>query len=211
MKRAAKTGNAAPGDGESYGATKLGRARYEVEQVVFRTFFYEKTAAFLDGLLEPLGLSNLYCTALKECGFRPKYYVDEFAMDSDKTEAGNYRVSCGLPKPEYEPLCYRMHFLFDRAMERRAYYTVEREGDAAVLCLRDKEGNRHVLRPIAQPNLADAEDKAAALAEEVDAVVAHFEQGQDPRKPQDQEAEQLQEEHQDQEAEQAQGSQEQAR
>jgi hypothetical protein len=179
MKKAAKAEKAAPDGSQSYRDSKLGRARYEVEQEFFRTFFYEKTAAFIDGLLEPLGLSNLYCTALKESGFRPKYYVDEFAMDSDKTEAGNYRVSCGLPKPEFEPFCYRVHFMFDRTMERKAYYTVEREGDAAVLCLRDEEGNRHVLQPIAQPNLADAEDKAAALAEEVDAVVAHFEQGQE--------------------------------
>lgn len=157
-----------------YTASKATRARHEVESVFFREFFYQNTGGFIDSLLDPLGLSNLYCSALKESRVRPKYYVDEFGMDSTKTDAGDYLVSCRLPKPEHAGLCYRMHFIFNADFSRKAYYTVERAPEGGLLCLWDEEGNHTTIRPIEQPDWDKVDDKATAMNQEIEEIIGLF-------------------------------------
>lgn len=176
----AVTGGSTDADGGAqaaatpYSETKIGRLRYQVEHVFFRDFFFKNGAGLIDALLEPHGMGNVYCTALKEMRVHPKYYDDEFGLESMKTDAGNYMVSCRLPKPEHIGLCYRMHFIFNADFSRLAYYTIERTEDGANLCLWDAQGNHRVIHAIEQPNWKLTENPVAAMKAELSEIVSLF-------------------------------------
>ena len=180
LKKAVMGGNAgeqasaAPQPATPYSETKIGRLRYQVEHVFFRDFFFKNGAGLIDALLEPHGMGNVYCTALQEMRAHPKYYDDEFGLESIKTDEGNYMVSCRLPKPEHIGLCYRMHFIFNADFSRLAYYTIERTEDAAELCLWDAEGNHHVIHAIEQPNWKLTDNPIAAMKAELTEIVQLF-------------------------------------
>lgn len=157
-----------------YSETRIGQLRYQVEHVFFRDFFFKNGTGLIDALLEPHGIGSVYCTALKEMRAHPKYYDDEFGLESMKTDEGNYMVSCRLPKPEHIGLCYRMHFIFNADFSHLAYYTVERTAEGAELCLWDSEGNHHVIHAIEQPDWKLTDNPVAAMREELSEIVSLF-------------------------------------
>ncbi|MDO4532982.1 MAG: hypothetical protein Q4C36_04595, partial [Coriobacteriia bacterium] len=177
LKKAAIRGaqaSAEPQVATPYSETKVGRLRYQVEHVFFRDFFFKNGAGLIDALLEPHGMGNVYCTALKEMRAHPKYYDDEFGLESIKTDEGNYMVSCRLPKPEHIGLCYRMHFIFNADFSHLAYYTIERAAEGAELCMWDSEGKHHVIRAIEQPNWKLTDNPIAAMKAELTEIVQLF-------------------------------------
>ena len=157
-----------------YSETKIGRLRYQVEHVFFRDFFFQNGAGLIDALLEPHGMGNVYCTALQEMRAHPKYYDDEFGLESMKTDEGNYMVSCRLPKPEHIGLCYRMHFIFNADFSKSAYYTIERTADGAELCVWDSESSHRVIHTIEQPDWKATDNPVAAMREELTEIVSLF-------------------------------------
>ena len=157
-----------------YSETKIGRLRYQVEHVFFRDFFFQNGAGLIDALLEPHGMGNVYCTALQEMRAHPKYYDDEFGLESMKTDEGNYMVSCRLPKPEHIGLCYRMHFIFNADFSKSAYYTIERTADGAELCVWDSESSHRVIHAIEQPDWKATDNPVAAMREELTEIVSLF-------------------------------------
>ena len=166
--------NAAPQQATPYTETKKGQLRYQVEHEFFRDFFFQNGPGLIDSILEPHGLGNVFCTALKELRSHPKYYDDEFRIDSMKTDAGDYMVSCKLPTPEHIGLCYRMHFAFSPDFSRSAYYTIERAAEGATLCMWDSEGNHHTIHAIEEPDWKKAEDPVAAMNAELDEIASLF-------------------------------------
>ena len=157
-----------------YSETKIGRLRYQVEHVFFRDFFFQNGAGLIDALLEPHGMGNVYCTALQEMRAHPKYYDDEFGLESMKTDEGNYMVSCRLPKPEHIGLCYRMHFIFNADFSKSAYYTIERTADGAELCVWDSESSHRVIHAIEQPDWKATDNPVEAMREELTEIVSLF-------------------------------------
>ena len=184
LKRAVMGGNAgADGDAQAsagsqeatpYTTTKIGQLRYKVEHEFFRDFFYKNGTGLIDALLEPHGMGNVYCTALKEMRAHPKYYDDEFGLESMKTDLGNYMVSCRLPKPEHIGLCHRMHFIFNSDFSQLAYYTIERTAEGGELCMWDAQGNHKVIHAIEQPDWKQTENPVAAMKAELEEIVALF-------------------------------------
>ena len=125
LKKAVMGGNAgeqasaAPQPATPYSETKIGRLRYQVEHVFFRDFFFKNGAGLIDALLEPHGMGNVYCTALQEMRAHPKYYDDEFGLESIKTASREWSRSDQRQKQRLLQLRRQGKLFRDRGRRRR--------------------------------------------------------------------------------------------
>ena len=117
-----------------YIISELGKIRYEIEHRLIRDAFFNDPPRLINTILREDGIYSLYDSVMKKVGIENPYEKNEFRVDAMKFDADNILVSLELPKPEYVPLCYRMHFACNSAFNKNHYYTIESSQVGGFLC-----------------------------------------------------------------------------
>lgn len=153
--------------------SELGKLRYELEHRILPYQFYNNTKSFIRAQLGEGGTFGLYSYIFERAGLANPYTSADFSVNAGKVDEGIYLLTLRLPYPEYMPLCYRIHMVWDEEFGHLAYYTMERSLKDDFLCGWTADGVHTNYGPVENPSNMDGLGLAAEAA-----VVAKYFKGQ---------------------------------
>lgn len=107
---------------------RIREIRYYFEHRLLPDCFYKYKEKFIMALLTSEGkfLYDIMSDLCRESQEENIYSLEMYKVSACKLEDGTRIVKLDMPKPESEPLCYRIYLVFDESFEKADYLTAER-------------------------------------------------------------------------------------
>ena len=119
-----------------------GQIEYQIQHVILPSILFDKPIVMVNELSEKF-LLDIYTQMYVNNKVDISYDINSFTLNRIMIDKNHFLCCCELPKPKYTPLCYRIYFLFDKYLQKLAYYTIEKGpfGNGGFLCGWDNKGN----------------------------------------------------------------------
>ena len=125
-------------------------ARYDIEQDILPSQFFETPKDVLASVLEPgnNAFYKLYRILIERAGERFPYDPEDFASKCFRFEDGTLCCFVTVPEPESVLLCAHLVYVFAPDLSKMAYFTVETDEFIGCksyrLCSVDRDGKHKV-------------------------------------------------------------------
>jgi len=119
---------------EHYAVSDLGKARYLFEHRVLRDEFISNPHVVLSIMSVQEAVCDMYRYIFDEAEVPFPYSPEDFSIQRAKINSMIYILTITPPRPEYTPLCRRIHLVFDPEYQYLSYFTVEHSYSSDFLC-----------------------------------------------------------------------------
>jgi len=127
---------------EHYLVSDLGKARYRFEHRILHDEFINNPFVVLSIMSDQKAACDMYQYAFDKLGVPFPYSSEDFSIQRTKINSMIYILTITPPKPEYTPLCRRIHLVFDPEYQYLSYFTVEHSYSSDFLC--EWNGSNHL-------------------------------------------------------------------